>query len=68
MKRRCWCFTTEGMCTVGQDEMVIVLECVDGETALPRDILVHFCSIYEDASQGREGPALYVLYIMFVPL
>ncbi len=52
MNRRCWCFATRGMCTVGQDEVVIVLECTAEETNVPRDIFTHLHSIFEDANRG----------------
>ena len=52
VNRRCWCFATRGMCTVGQDEVVIVLECTAEETNVPRDIFTHLHSIFEDANRG----------------
>ena len=40
------------MCTVGQDEVVIVLECTAEETNVPRDIFTHLHNIYDDANRG----------------
>ena len=42
------------MCTVGQDEVVIVLELIPGETRIPRDVLVHLQSVYEEANKGQS--------------
>ena len=54
VNRECWCFTTKGMCTVGQDEMVIVLELLPEEMIVPRDVFSHFQHIYEEASKGNR--------------
>ncbi|XP_033738011.1 uncharacterized protein LOC117325699 isoform X2 [Pecten maximus] len=53
VNRTCWCVTTRGMCTVGQDEIVIVLEVLPDEDTLPRDILCHFQTMYEEAGKGN---------------
>ncbi|XP_050401600.2 zinc finger FYVE domain-containing protein 9 isoform X2 [Patella vulgata] len=53
LKRNAWCFTTKGMCTVGQSEIIILLEVEDEETEPPRDIFQHFINIYEDANKGN---------------
>ncbi|XP_021342255.1 uncharacterized protein LOC110442795 isoform X2 [Mizuhopecten yessoensis] len=53
VNRTCWCLTTKGMCTVGQDEIVIVLEVLPDEATLPRDILCHFQTMYEEAGKGN---------------
>ncbi|XP_038066295.1 uncharacterized protein LOC119736358 [Patiria miniata] len=52
VNRTCWCFSTKGMATVGQDEIVIVLECLPDEKAIPKDIFHHLQSLYEQASRG----------------
>ena len=52
VNRVCWCFSTKGMCTVGQDEVVIVLECLPDEKVVPRDIFCHLNSVYDEASKG----------------
>lgn len=52
VNRLCWCFTTKGLCTVGQDEIVILLECLPDEKTVPVDILRHLHVIYEMASHG----------------
>ena len=40
------------MCTVGQEEIVIVLECVPDEKTVPRDIFTHLHAVYEEAGNG----------------
>ncbi|XP_029639814.1 uncharacterized protein LOC115214902 isoform X2 [Octopus sinensis] len=53
VNRTCWAFTTKGMCTVGQDEIVIVLECFQDEKMIPKDIFWHFHTVYEEAYKGN---------------
>lgn len=45
-------FTTNGMHTVGQDEIVILLE-MDSANCLPKDIFLHLNDIYRDADKGE---------------
>ena len=52
MRRRCWCFSTRGLCTVGQDEVVIVLQQQPQEDNIPCDVLVHILSLHNRAAQG----------------
>ena len=52
VNRTCWCFATKGMATAGQDEIVIVLECLPDEKMLPRDIFTHLQTVYDEASKG----------------
>lgn len=53
VNRTCWCFTSKGMCNVGQDEIVFVLEVIPDEEMIPLDILRHFYTIYEEAGKGN---------------
>ncbi|CAH1776117.1 unnamed protein product [Owenia fusiformis] len=53
VKRTCWCFTTRGLCTVGQEELVVVLESQPNETKLPKDIFAYINTMYENASKGN---------------
>ena len=41
------------MATAGQDEIVIVLECLPDEKMLPKDIFTHLQTVYDDASKGQ---------------
>lgn len=52
VNRTCWCFSTIGMSSVGQDEIVIILECLPDETTIPRDIFSHLNTVYKEASKG----------------
>ncbi|ESO88131.1 hypothetical protein LOTGIDRAFT_193725 [Lottia gigantea] len=53
VKRSVWCFTSRGMCTVGQNEIIILLEVVEDELSPPRDIFMQYSNIYEEASKGN---------------
>jgi len=52
VNRVVWCFTTQGMASVGQEELVIILETAPDDAAPPRDIFIHLNNVYEDASKG----------------
>ena len=52
MRQTCWSFSTKGLCTVGQDEVVVLLECLPDETVPPPDVFHHIAMLYEQASQG----------------
>ncbi|XP_067677797.1 zinc finger FYVE domain-containing protein 16-like isoform X2 [Haliotis asinina] len=53
VNRECWTFTTRGLCTVGQDEIIIILECFPDESQPARDIFCHFATMYEEAGKGN---------------
>ncbi|PNF19407.1 Zinc finger FYVE domain-containing protein 9 [Cryptotermes secundus] len=53
VSRTCWCFSTSGMSCVGQDEIVIILECLPDEATVPKDIFRHLNTLYQDASRGN---------------
>ncbi|XP_061192554.1 zinc finger FYVE domain-containing protein 9-like isoform X1 [Saccostrea echinata] len=53
VNRVCWSFTTQGMCTVGQDEIVIILECLPDEDMIPVDVFRHLYYVYEEAGKGN---------------
>ncbi|KAG7172243.1 Zinc finger FYVE domain-containing protein 9-like [Homarus americanus] len=48
-----WNIATRGLCTVGQEEMVVLLEVAPGETHPPRDIFAFFHTVYQQANQGN---------------
>ncbi|XP_035213773.1 zinc finger FYVE domain-containing protein 9-like isoform X2 [Stegodyphus dumicola] len=50
--KECWCFTSHGLCTVGQDEVMVVLERMPDENNLPRGIFKLFIQIYDSANKG----------------
>lgn len=53
VNRVVWCFTTRGMVTVGQEELVMVLETLPEEDTIPIDVLYHFITMYEEAGKGN---------------
>ncbi|XP_076462589.1 uncharacterized protein LOC143294953 isoform X2 [Babylonia areolata] len=53
LKRVVWCFTTQGMVTVGQEELVTVLETLPDEDTVPTDIFCHLSTVYEEAGKGN---------------
>ncbi|XP_063229929.1 zinc finger FYVE domain-containing protein 9 [Bacillus rossius redtenbacheri] len=52
VNRTCWCFSTLGLRCVGQDEVLVILECQPGEAAVPRDVFLHLNGLYQEASRG----------------
>ncbi|XP_042860143.1 uncharacterized protein LOC122245989 isoform X2 [Penaeus japonicus] len=48
-----WNIATRGLCTVGQEEMVVLLEVAPGESHPPRDIFAFFHTVYQQANQGN---------------
>uniref|UniRef100_A0A8C5R9X4 Zinc finger FYVE domain-containing protein n=1 Tax=Leptobrachium leishanense TaxID=445787 RepID=A0A8C5R9X4_9ANUR len=53
VNRKCWCFTTKGMHAVSQPEIVILLQCLQDEKCLPRDLFSHFVELYQEALAGN---------------
>ncbi|KAK4319824.1 hypothetical protein Pmani_009271 [Petrolisthes manimaculis] len=54
-----WNMATRGLCTVGQEEVVVLLEVAgEGETQPPRDIFPFFTTLYNQANQGQLVTAL----------
>lgn len=47
-----WSFMSKGLCTVGQDEIAVILERVDDEMRIPRDVFRLITSIYDSSSKG----------------
>ncbi|XP_046839941.1 zinc finger FYVE domain-containing protein 16-like isoform X2 [Xenia sp. Carnegie-2017] len=54
VKRKCWCFSTEGMQAADQEDMVILLECLPKESSIPQDLLTHFNTAFRYAKQGHR--------------
>ena len=48
----CWCFTSNGLNTVSQDEIVFVLRCEQDENRIPRDVFYLFKMLYQHAAAG----------------
>ncbi|XP_055077359.1 zinc finger FYVE domain-containing protein 9 isoform X2 [Periophthalmus magnuspinnatus] len=53
VNRRCWCVTTKGLHAVGQDEVVVLLQCSPEEKTFPKDIFSHFIQLYRDSLTGK---------------
>ncbi|KAJ8911303.1 hypothetical protein NQ315_016997 [Exocentrus adspersus] len=52
INKTAWCFSSEGLINVGQDEVVILLEYIDEESFVPKDVFYHINNIYNDAVKG----------------
>ena len=50
-----WNFRTQGLAAVGQDEVVILLIKLEGESLPARNIFEHLQHLYEQASIGNSG-------------
>lgn len=64
VNRLCWCYVSNGLCTVSQDEVVIILESFPDEQAVPRDVFVHYQHIYEEAAKGVYIIHIYILSVL----
>ena len=54
VRRVCWCFTSRGLSSVGQDEVVLLLEMEPNEDTVPRDVFVHMNTLWPSmVSQSR---------------
>ena len=52
VNQECWCISSEGLACVGQDEIVLLLECSPQENFPPKDAFVLVNTLYQDASKG----------------
>lgn len=50
---KCWVFSSDGLRAVGQDEVVLVLQCDSDTEPLPRDVFVYYRLLYIDAASGK---------------
>ncbi|CAH1995527.1 unnamed protein product [Acanthoscelides obtectus] len=55
-----WCFSTEGLINVGQDEVVYLIEYINAEVTVPKDIFHHISGLYCDAVKGNSVSELGV--------
>ncbi|KAK3913879.1 Zinc finger FYVE domain-containing protein 9 [Frankliniella fusca] len=53
VNRVCWCFTSDGLSSVGQDEVVIILEVEPEEASVPKDIFIHLNTLFMEAAKGN---------------
>ncbi|XP_032625441.2 zinc finger FYVE domain-containing protein 16 isoform X4 [Chelonoidis abingdonii] len=50
---KCWYFSTNGLHSLGQAEIIIMLLCLPNEDAVPKEIFTLFVDIYKDAVKGK---------------
>ncbi|XP_033020288.1 zinc finger FYVE domain-containing protein 16 isoform X3 [Lacerta agilis] len=50
---RCWYFSTNGLHSLGQAEIIILLPCLPNEDEVPEEIFKLFINIYKDAMKGK---------------
>uniref|UniRef100_A0A6A7G1P4 Zinc finger FYVE domain-containing protein 16-like n=1 Tax=Hirondellea gigas TaxID=1518452 RepID=A0A6A7G1P4_9CRUS len=48
-----WSIGTRGLCGVGQEELVLLLEALPGELHPPTDVFAYFYSVYQQANKGN---------------
>ncbi|NXN16583.1 ZFY16 protein, partial [Indicator maculatus] len=51
--KKCWCFSTTGLHGLGQEEIMIMLQCLPKEEIFPAEMLKLFTDIYKDAMNGK---------------
>ena len=61
-----WNFRTQGLAAVGQDEVVILLIKLEGESLPARNIFEHLQHLYEQASNGNSGLATTSIFFCFL--
>ncbi|BES98613.1 Hypothetical proteinad anchor for receptor activation [Nesidiocoris tenuis] len=52
VNRECWSICSEGLAIVGQDEVALVLECVEGERLPPQDVFHFINTLYLESAKG----------------
>lgn len=60
-KLEVWSFASKGLATVGQDEIAVILERVDDEQNIPRDVFRLMTSVYDSSSKGTADSHLLIL-------
>lgn len=55
-RRQCWNFCSRGLCNLGLDEVVLLLEREPGESQLPRDALRLFATLQGIGATGGHRP------------
>lgn len=53
MNKLAWCFSSEGLINVGSDEVVYLIEYIDEESFVPKDMFYHVHNLYLDAVKGK---------------
>ncbi|XP_056395193.1 zinc finger FYVE domain-containing protein 16 isoform X2 [Hyla sarda] len=50
---KCWFFATNGLHSLGQAEIVVILNCLPNEDTVPKDVFKLMLNIYKDAQKGK---------------
>ncbi|XP_069818959.1 zinc finger FYVE domain-containing protein 16 isoform X2 [Dendropsophus ebraccatus] len=50
---KCWFFATNGLHSLGQAEIVVILNCLPNEDAVPKELFKLMNNIYKDAQKGK---------------
>lgn len=54
LNERCWIFSTRGLCTVAQDELIFIFnENISNPNEIISALLIHIHQIYLDATKGK---------------
>lgn len=53
------------MIAVGQDEIVILLEFIDNEKTVPKDVFLHLNHIYNDAVKGIHMLIYFLIILLY---
>ncbi|XP_066149180.1 zinc finger FYVE domain-containing protein 9 [Euwallacea fornicatus] len=54
INKHAWCFSSEGLINVGCDEVVYLIEYIDEESYVPKDVFFHVYNIYLEAVKGTS--------------
>lgn len=57
----CWSFNSDGLSSFGQDEILVLLEGLDGEVYFPRDVLRLYLHVYDNAFKGKTMAELNLM-------
>ena len=61
---QCWIFSTRGLCTVAQDELVFIFdENINSANDIISDLLIHIHQIYLDATKGKSFKEIFSFMI-----
>ncbi|XP_050311438.1 zinc finger FYVE domain-containing protein 9 isoform X2 [Anthonomus grandis grandis] len=54
INKEAWCFASDGLINVGSDEVVYLIEYIEEESFVPKDVFFHIYNVYIDAVKGRN--------------
>ncbi|KAL1501310.1 hypothetical protein ABEB36_006654 [Hypothenemus hampei] len=53
INKHAWCFSSEGLINVGSDEVIYLIEHIEDEDCVPKDVFFHIYNVYLDALKGN---------------